>query len=343
MDKLRLLLLPFSWTYGLITGIRNSLFNKGILNSYQIPKKSIVIGNLSTGGTGKTPHVDFLINHFVKQGKKVSSLSRGYGRNTSENLVVENNSTSNEVGDEPLFYKKKYKKKINVVVAEKRKEGVELINKHFPNNELIILDDAFQHRAVKAGLNILLTDYNHLFTDDYVLPAGNLREWKSGVNRADIVIVSKCPKDISIEEQNKIRNRISFSNDKIFFSHIIYDELKPVGQQEIKDVKSILLVTGIANPTPLISYLKRFYIVEHIYFKDHHEYSTDDIRKIHKKFDTFATQNKAIITTEKDMMRLNSFDTIHSADYPWFYQPITTEVIEQENFNTIIDNYVNEI
>lgn len=343
MDKLRLLLLPFGWIYGLITGLRNSLFNQGILKTYQIPKKSITIGNLSTGGTGKTPHVDFLINHFIEQGKKVSSLSRGYGRKTNGTLLASSNSDASEIGDEPLFYKNKYEEQINVVVAEKRKEGVELINNQFPKNEIIILDDAFQHRAVKAGFNVLLTDYNHLFTDDFLLPAGNLREWKSGVKRADTVVITKCPEDITINEQNRIRNKIAFSNEKIFFSHIKYDQLKSIDNKDLNDVKSILLVTGIANPTPLISYLKRFYTVEHIKFKDHHEFTEDDIKNIHKKFDTFAKQNKVIITTEKDMMRLKGFDSIHSNDYPWFYQPITIEIIEQNRFNKLIDNYVNEI
>lgn len=343
MSKLRLLLLPFSWIYGAITGFRNFLFNRGINKTLVIPKKSILVGNLSTGGTGKTPHVDYLLNHFVNQQIKTTSLSRGYGRKTKGVLVASSASTANDIGDEPLFYKNKYGNKINVVVAEKRTQGVQLINANIPNNELIVLDDAFQHRAIKAGLNILLTDFNHLYSSDFVLPAGNLREWKTGAKRADILIVTKSPSDLKEDTENKIKSQLKFHNENVFFSSIGYGELKSINDTSINEVESVLLVTGIANPIPLIGQLNRYYSVEEIRFKDHHEFTLADIEKIHKKFDTFAKQNKAIITTEKDFMRLKAFDSVISGDYPWFYQPITIEIKEQEKFNNLIDTYVNEI
>ena len=182
--NLRLLLLPFSWIYGSIVSLRNLLFDLNILKSYTIPKKSICVGNLSVGGTGKTPHVDLITLQLIDNQLNTSILSRGYGRNTTGLIEVNTTSKASEVGDEPLFYKTKYEDEIRVVVAEKRKLGVDYILNKYPKNDVIVLDDAFQHRAVKAGFNILITDYSHLFCDDFVLPAGNLREWKKGKKKS---------------------------------------------------------------------------------------------------------------------------------------------------------------
>ena len=342
MRKLRVLLLPFSWIYWITVAIRNCLFTIGFKKSIEIPKKSICVGNLSVGGTGKTPHVDLLVEHFIEQGIKTSTLSRGYGRYTKGLREVFKSDIANYAGDEPLFYKCKYDEKINVVVVEKRLEGVHFISTKYPENQLIILDDAFQHRRVKAGLNIIITEYNHRFTKDFILPVGDLRESKSSVKRADIIIVSKSP-ELSTSEQSAIRSEFNFDPNKIFFSSITYEQLKPFNDIQEGVIKNVLLVTGIGNPTPLIQYLEKHYSVTHLKFKDHHLFTQHDIKNIHEKFDTFASGNKIIITTEKDYMRLRNLKWLNGDNDNWYYQPIKTEINERQKFNILIDNYVNEI
>ena len=342
MQKLRILLLPFSWIYGIVVAIRNWFFNIGFYKSLDIPGKSICVGNLSVGGTGKTPHVDLLADHFISSGIKTSTLSRGYGRSTKGLREVFETDVANAVGDEPLFYKSKYKEKIKVVVAEKRVEGVNFINQNYPTNELIILDDAFQHRAVKAGINIVITDYNNRYSKDFILPAGDLRESKIGIKRADIVIVSKSP-NLSQEQMETVKVELKFPRDKIFFSSIKYSELTPFSEEVEGVIKNILLITGIGNPTPLINHLKEKYSVTHLNFKDHHLFRSNDIKDIREKFDTFASKDKIVVTTEKDFMRLRDFEELNDNSWTWYYQPITTVINERQKFNLLIDNYVNEI
>ncbi|MBL4861467.1 MAG: tetraacyldisaccharide 4'-kinase [Crocinitomicaceae bacterium] len=340
MKKLRLLLLPIGWLYGVITGIRNSLYSHGVLKSYEIPQKSIVIGNLSTGGTGKTPHVDYLLNYYINAQYKVSSLSRGYGRKSKGVLLATDQSTSDEIGDEPLLYKFRHGSSVNVVVAESRKDGVDFIGDKFPDNDIIILDDAFQHRAVKAGVNILISEYDHLYCDDYILPAGNLREWKYGAKRSDLLIVSKCPPDMTSEEKEQVRKKLNYPGKHIFFSSIIYDQLIPLNPNVDSSFSTIVLVTGIANPTPLIKHLEKQAKVEHLSFGDHHEFKRGDIERIHEKFDTFASSDKIIVTTEKDYMRLLKFDQVKDENYRWHYQPITLNIDNEQKFNSLLDEYI---
>ena len=323
--------------------MRNWCYDNGVFSSYKIPGKSIVIGNLSMGGTGKTPHVDLISNILIEQAKKVSILSRGYGRETKGVLEVQLSSKSAEVGDEPLLYKLKYKDKITVVVAEKRKLGVSLIQSEHPENEVIVLDDAFQHRAVNAELNILISDFSKPFYSDYVLPAGNLRESRRGKHRANAIIISKCPSNITEEIKNDIKSKINHPSAEIFFSKIEYGELKPFRRQIELSQKNILLVTGIGNPKPLVDFLEENHHVLHLRFKDHHRFTSKDIAEIHQKFDIFANDDKIIVTTEKDFMRLQDFKECNSNNYPWFYQPIITTIIEQQKFKTYINGYVSQI
>ncbi len=339
----RLLLLPFSWIYGAITFLRNKCYDFGYFQSYKIPVKSICVGNLSTGGTGKTPHVDLLIELILSSNKSIATLSRGYGRETKGLKEVQNSSTALEVGDEPLFYKSKYGKKIKVVVAEKRKKGIDYILQTAPQTGVIILDDAFQHRAVKAGLNIIISDYSHPFYSDFILPAGNLRESRKGIKRAECIIISKCPSSISKNEMKSIREKIDFNPERIFFSRIEYSKLKPFYANLISSIENILLVAGIGNPTPLFEHLSKDFNVKLLQFNDHHVFTPSDIVKIHQKFDTFANGNKIIVTTEKDFMRLKNFKETLNEEYPWFYQPIKTIINEEEQFNLYINEYVNEI
>lgn len=342
MKNFRLLLFPFGFLYGVITAVRNLLFNLKIKEVYQIPVKSICVGNLSVGGTGKTPHVAY-IAELLNPDNQIQILSRGYGRKTKGYLLLDENSTAENVGDEPLFYHKQFKN-ADVAVCESRKKGIENLLK-LKENQVIILDDAFQHRAVKAGLNILITDFNQPYFNDWMMPAGNLREWISGRKRADIVIVSKCHSNLSTETKAIYKQKLKFNPESIYFSEIQYGELKSFNSNStLSHAKKVLLVTGIANPLPLLNHLQENFDVELMQFPDHHAFSMDDIHKIHKKFDTFASENKAIVTTEKDFMRLQSESFKAVIDQkPWFYQKITVKLDRELEFKTEINNYVRAI
>jgi len=258
-------------------------------------------------------------------------------------MEVSQNSLANEVGDEPLFYKLKHGTQVNVVVAEKRKLGIKYILSKYPETEIILLDDAFQHRAVKAGLNIIITDYSHLYSNDYVLPAGNLREFRRGRKRAQMVIVSKCPSELTESKKTAISKQLKFSPGSVFFSSVSYDKLvKFAGNNENNSDKAIL-ITGIGNPTPLLNRLKETFQIEHLNFNDHHTFTEAEIKQIQQKIDIFASENGIVITTEKDYMRLKDFERISSSKNNWYYQPISSIIDEQEKFNLFINNYANEI
>lgn len=343
MQRLRILLLPFAWIYGLITFIRNKFYDWGIFKTFIIPKKSICVGNLAIGGTGKTPHVVYLAK-ILQDNKNITILSRGYGRKTKGFIVANETSSGLDIGDEPKLYTSRFFPKVKVTVCEKRADGVKNILSLYPKNEVILLDDAFQHRAVKAGINILITDFSSLYSDDFAIPAGNLREWKSGRKRADWIIVSKSPNDLLNSEKEIISKKLKFAPSKIFFSSIQYGELISFGTSHTKVFESVLLVTGIANPKPLIDQLKKKYKVEIMSFSDHHNFSTTDIDRIHQKFDTFAPDQKAIITTEKDYMRLSEMIAkTEIKNYPWFYQEIEVKLDKEEIFNNLVYQYVDTI
>lgn len=342
MQKIRTLLWPFSLIYGSITYVRNKLFDLGIFSTYILPNKSICVGNLSTGGTGKTPHVAYL-TAFLSGKMETAILSRGYGRKTTGFLLISQVKTAAEAGDEPLFYKHSFGDSVHVAVCENRKIGAQKIQQLFPTNELIILDDAFQHRRVKAGLNILLTDFHLPFSKDLVLPAGNLREFQSGKNRADIVIVTKCPPNLTEMQKSNLAKSLKVNPETLFFSSISYAPFQSFGKI-VSNPTHILLVTGIANPTALVDKLSEKYAVEHLKFKDHHSFSMEEIEQIHQKFDTFAYGNAIILTTEKDFMRLKDFCTAENFNaYPWYYQPITVEIENEKQFKQTINQYVNTI
>jgi tetraacyldisaccharide 4'-kinase len=321
--------------------IRNLLFDLNILKHFEIPSKSIVIGNLSTGGTGKSPHVLYILSLINSTLPKVI-LSRGYGRKTKGYLIVKEDSSAIEVGDEPLMFKKRLKENVSVIVSEDRKDGI-LNFSGYEKDILYILDDAYQHRKVKAGFSILLTDYNSPFFNDFLLPAGNLREFRCGKNRSDCIIVTKCSSSLSSEERNNYFKKLRYKKKPIFFSKMLYGKLVCFGRKSVL-IEHVILVTGIANPKPLENWLKKFYSIEIVQFQDHHNFSMVDIDGIHQKIDIFANSNVAIVTTEKDFVRL---DTILSVEeklkYPWYYQPITVKIDEEEKFKTLINKYVDTI
>jgi tetraacyldisaccharide 4'-kinase len=342
LKYLRFLLFPISMIYAIIIAIKNLCYRLGFFKAYEIPKKSIVVGNLSMGGTGKSPMVSLLINK-LRGEHKITILSRGYGRKSKGFILLNDFDLAQRVGDEPLMYKKKFKDDIQVAVCENRKEGIEKLLK-IDQQELFILDDAFQHRKVKAGFSILLTDYSALYCHDFILPVGNLREFKSGVDRANVVVVSKCPEKLSEEQKNKIASELDLIRPKLFFSSIKYDSLQAFGEKQEKLIENVLLVSGIANPRPLADYLSKSYNVSVVNFMDHHNYNIDDIANIHKKFDTFALDKKAIITTEKDFVRLSSNELSKlTCNYPWYYQPITFEIDQEEEFLKLIKTYVRKV
>lgn len=342
MHLVRWLLYPVSLIYGSVTFLRNKCYDWGICKSYSIPGKSICVGNLSTGGTGKTPHVAYLTD-FLKEEKNTAILSRGYGRKTTGFLWVKLESRSTEVGDEPLFYARKFDTRVNVAVCEKRAEGIQRIQREHPNTELIILDDAYQHRAVQAGFTILLTDHNQPFYKDHMLPTGHLREWRIGKKRADCVVVTKCPAETDESSRKEIVSRIGIGSEKVFFSHIAYGQIVPL-LLEVDEPANVLLVTGIANAAPLLRHLTPHYNVEHLEYPDHYTFSASDIRAIHQKFDTFAGEPKIILTTEKDFMRLKDRVQEWKLDqYPWYYQPITVQIEEEEKFKALINSYVDTV
>lgn len=341
MKYLRLLLFPFGFLYGIVTAVRNLLYDWGIKKTYVIPVKSICVGNLSTGGTGKTPHVAYLAA-LLQQEYKVQILSRGYGRKTRGFILLDENSTSETVGDEPLFYYRNFPN-ITVAVCESRKEGIEKLLQ-IEKPDVILLDDAFQHRAVKAGFNVLLTDFSHPYYGDFMLPAGNLREWTFGKKRADVVVVTKCPENIGEKMKSQVQRRLGFDKGSVYFSGIRYGAILPFHAGAETNFRNVLLVTGIADPAPLEKYLQTRFHVELMRFPDHHAFSLEDIQKVHKKFDTFASENKAIVTTEKDFMRLrDAAFSDETSKRPWFYQQITIAVDREKELETVIKNYVRAI
>ena len=338
MQKLRLLLYPFSVLYGCITAMRNVGFNKGLLSSETFKTPVIAFGNLNTGGTGKTPHSAFLLSQL--QGLKTALVSRGYGRNTKGLFPVELNSSPENVGDEPLMLKIN-SPSTEVLVCEKRAIAIQHLEEH-SQPDVIVLDDAFQHRYIKADKTILLTVFNDLFVDDHVLPAGNLREPKSGAKRADLIIVSKSPKNLSSEKKEDIKRKISsYSKAPVLFSSIAYAPLKYLSNELKNPFKDCIALTGIANALPFIQHLQTQYkVVKHYEYADHHNFSSDELEKITKQSKAL---NIPIITTEKDVIRIPQKlrDEIFN-QCTVAYIPISIEM-DQESltlFNSQIIDYV---
>ena len=304
------------------------MYDVGIFKSTSYNYPVVSVGNLTMGGTGKTPHIEYLITK-LKNKYSIATISRGYGRKTKGFIEVNENSTVKEVGDEPLQFYKKHKD-VRVIVDEKRKHAIDKILEEKNPPQVILLDDAFQHRQVKPGINILLTDYSHLYKDDFILPSGRLREWKTGANRADIIIVTKSPTVLSPLEIRRIKDSLKpLPRQKIYFSFINYLSLKPLNK-EAKELETnhmelskygVLLVTAIANPIPLNFYLQRY--VKKLYelkFRDHHFFEEKDYEKIRLKLDSILGQKKFIVITEKDSMR---FDISQIKEIPIFYIPIS--------------------
>ena len=342
MNLFRYFLFPFSFLYYLFMLIRNVLFDWSILKSQKLQEPSICIGNLSVGGSGKTPMTIYLTN-LLKTDFQVQILSRGYGRKTSGYKEVNLDSQCDDVGDEPLLYKKRFKAEVMVVLAEKRSIGANELLKKQTKNSILLLDDAFQHRSVNAGFSILLSPFQQIFTSDFLLPVGSLREARCGAKRSDCIVITKCPETIQSSEKNKIKECMQKYMKPIFFSTIKYGELISFGAKRAS-FETVLLVCGIARPETLIAELRKKHKVEVLLFADHHNFDSTDIKQIHQKFDTFTQENSVIITTEKDYIRLeNKLSSEELVQYPWYYLPIELKIEEEEEFNLLIKKYVTAI
>ncbi len=334
MKLLRLLLFPFALIYGFITSCRNWCYKIGIYQRTSFTTPTIVVGNLSVGGTGKTPMVEYLIRLLQYQ-YQLTTLSRGYKRKSKGFFLANSTTTMEEIGDEPFQYHSKFPN-INVAVDAKRVEGIKNILNKRPNTEVILLDDAFQHLALQAGFYILLTTYNEPYFNDFILPTGNLREVRKGAERANIIVITKCPKNLSKEERQLIRNKLNLKVGQlsfftyIEFSKIAYSNTDSVEVDQLLQ-KEFILLAGIAKPQSFFDHLRKKETVC-LTYPDHHNFSLTDIESILK-----TANGNIIITTEKDYVRLNGL----IPESQLFYLPIQTSFIEQqEEFDSKILNYV---
>ena len=343
-------LLPVSWLYGIVVSVRNRLFDLGILKSRRFDLPVISIGNLAVGGTGKTPHVEYLIR-LLKEDYGIAVLSRGYKRRTHGFVIATLTSTASDIGDEPMQVKSKFPS-VTVAVDEDRCDGIEKLTsgQNARQVEVVLLDDAFQHRYVKPGLSILLIEYDRL-EGDKMLPAGRLREPMSGIQRADVVVVTKCPETLTTDDMEAAGASLHLrSSQKLFFSTTEYQELEPLfcgdnlSLDSLSAESHVLLLTGIANPTPLLREIqRRTRQVTHLSFGDHHTFSSSDISAINTAYAALPP-SAIVITTEKDAMRLSQQSGLSQEVRHHAYQlPIKVRFLhEAETFDQIIKDYVRE-
>lgn len=346
LKSFRYFLFPFSFLYSVIIGLRNWLFDKQYLKSSRFNFPIIAVGNLAVGGTGKTPMVEYLIR-MLQSEYQLATLSRGYKRKTKGFGIANSATTALDIGDEPMQFHLKFPM-VTVSVGEERVVAIPQLLQDRPNTQVIILDDAFQHRQVKAGLNILLTDYRNLYTRDFLLPVGDLRDSRSSAKRAQIIIVSKCRHQLGMEEREMIIQEIKpQSFQQVFFTEILYtNPLHLFNKKEIQLELNmdVLLVCGIANPKPLNEYL-----VQHVKsfdmlrFPDHHIFNIDDLKDIIKQFDNIKSDHKIILTTEKDAVRLQKFEKELSS-YPIYVLAIRHSFMfnEADQFRNLIMRYLHE-
>lgn len=342
MSKARLVLYPLAVIYDGITRVKNFLYNKKILNSSSFEFPILIIGNLAIGGTGKTPHTEFIAS-LLKTSFNTAVLSRGYGRKTKGFILANNNSTSQQIGDEPLQIFNTVKG-INVAVCEDRTTGVNHLIK-VAKPDVIILDDAFQHRKIKGSFYILLTTYSNMFYDDFILPAGDLRETSGNKNRANIIIITKCPPNLGLLEKKKIIERIKpNTKQKVFFTSIQYQDPKVIsGNQTWKNNCKILLVTGIVNPIPIKEYLERIGNEVHLkQFKDHHDYSEADINSIQETIKSMGSST-VMVTTSKDAVKLKPL--LKNTNIDAFEIPIQIGFLfnEENDFTQTIIEHVRKV
>ena len=348
--KIREWLLPLSWLYGLGVAVRNQMFEMGILKSRAFKVPVISVGNITVGGSGKTPHVEYLVS-LLKDKVKVAVLSRGYKRKSRGYVLSDRNTPMAMIGDEPYQMKRKFPD-VYVAVDKNRCEGIDRLtgDEETKDTEVVLLDDAYQHRYVKPGVNILLVDYHRLIIYDKLLPAGRLREPKQEKNRANIVIVTKCPRDLKPMEYRVLTRSLNlYPYQKLFFTTLKYGNLMPIYQGEprklesLKPEENVLLLTGIASPKQMILDLQPYTKnITPMSFPDHHQFRKKDIRRINDTFDQMV-EPKIIITTEKDNARLFGVEGLADDVRKSIYMlPVEIEFMleQQEVFNEKIIGYV---
>lgn len=349
--KIHYWLYPVSWLYGIGVCLRNKLFDWGYFRSKSFDVPVVCVGNLAVGGTGKTPHTEYLIKLLQQAGLNIAMLSRGYKRKSKGYVLATEDTDVKRIGDEPYQIKTKFPG-IRVAVDVDRRHGIEeLMKLDKPPVDAVLLDDAYQHRHVKAGLNILLTDFHRLFCDDALLPAGRLREPRDGKYRAQIVIVTKCPEDIKPIDFNIITKRLKlYPYQQLYFSTFRYGALTPVfgakrrALTSLKKNERVLLVTGIASPDTLLEKLKAYTpYIDLCAFADHHDFSNKDMQLIKERFERLEGDEKLIVTTEKDATRLEKHPALAEILKPYLYVlPIEIEILQnqQQIFNQNIISYV---
>ena len=352
LHRKNILLYPLSLLYGMITTVRNFLYDTGILPSVEFQFPVICVGNITVGGTGKTPHTEYIAG-LLKDKYKVATLSRGYKRKTRDFRIASLSSQVSEIGDEPMEIFRKFPDML-VTVDRNRVHGVNEILQEYPGTEVIILDDGYQHRKITPGFSILLSDFERLIFRDYMLPYGNLREHKGNIRRADIILITKSPENISPIQRRLIVKEINKSPyQNLYFTSFIYKPPVPVfgnlsgsDQYSIAEGNScgIVLVTGIANPQPLKEYLnKSFKEIIHLSFPDHHNFSEKDLLRISSAYTDLTSETRYVFTTEKDAVRLREFaniaEPIRSAS---FYIPIGIHFLneDKDEFDNLIIDYV---
>ncbi|HLF35918.1 MAG TPA: tetraacyldisaccharide 4'-kinase [Cyclobacteriaceae bacterium] len=341
---LRLLLFPFGIVYILIIYIRNSLYDIGILKSIEFDVPVISVGNLRVGGTGKTPMTEYIASS-ISAKYKTGLLSRGYGRNTQGFRMVTEGESSLTVGDEPWQMFRKFGNTLSIAVGEDRLLAIPEMLAEMNRRAVIVMDDAFQHRQVKPSINIMLTSWSKPFYEDHILPYGMLREFRSSAKRADIIVVSKCPEDISTTEMEQIKRSVGIYAEaaETFFSYIEYNDLVPFTRPDTNPGRHILLVTGVADPDPLVRYINnRFIIHRHFKFPDHHIFSERDCRNIKSAYDAMDNHDKCVLMTEKDMIRISTGNSgLFLQTLPMFYIPIRFKFIRDGNiFEDMINNMI---
>ncbi|OEK05060.1 tetraacyldisaccharide 4'-kinase [Roseivirga misakiensis] len=343
MKFIRMIFFPFSVLYAWIMNYRNRQFDNGQRSQTKFDRTVISVGNLSTGGTGKTPTIEFLIR-LLKDEFRLATISRGYGRKTSGFRQANSEDTAETIGDEPYQFFKKFENDITVSVCEERVLAIPSLLLDDDSLEVFLLDDAYQHRQVARDFNIMLSDFNHPFYEDFVLPAGNLRESRKGAQRADAIIITKCPKDLSESVKQSIIDRVRVYNAAapLYFSHINYLPITSV----IGDRKpnyAIALLTGIAKPKLILDFLSEdFNVKSHLEYADHYRFRERDIVNIGKKLNDLNL--RTLVTTEKDMVRLLPFKD-HSIfkNIDLFYLPIAFEIDRPKEFKEQLFQVVEKV
>ena len=338
MKLIRFLLYPFTLLYDLITTIRNYFYDVGIFKSVRFEIPVIAVGNLSVGGTGKTPQIEYLIRLLQKE-KKVAVLSRGYKRRTEGFVLLNKEHNAEDVGDEPLQFFKKFSN-ISVAVDANRINGIQQLQE-LVNPDIILLDDAFQHRKVKASFYILLTKYGDLYSSDFILPTGNLRESRRGAKRSNMIVVTKCPNNLSENKRQEIRNKLKVNKvQELYFTTINYQK-ETGGELQIAlnelNAYEIVLITGIANPKHLLEFLnEKGCKIHHMNFPDHHNFTSHEIKQIQARFEKLDTEKKIMLTTEKDYMRLsNKMQGLHYLEIESKF--LTSKELFDKTIKTIVN------